>query len=59
MEENDLAVDSSTPRAQGHDYLPYESAPPLAPVPPHGPAVGGEKIWASPSLAPSTGPEGI
>ena len=59
MEETCPELDSSAPRAQGHDYLPYESALPLDPEPPLGPAVGGEKIWASPSLAPSTGPEGI
>ena len=44
MEENDLAVDSSAPRAQGHDYLSYGSSMPPGPVPPPGPAAGGEKI---------------
>ena len=59
MEENDLELDSSSPRAQGHEYLSYGSPQPPGPVPPPGPTAGGENIWASPSLAPSTGPEGI
>ena len=59
MEENDLALDSSPSQAQKHDDLPYENALPLDPELPPGPAARGEKIWASPSLAPSTGPEGI
>ena len=59
MEENDLVLDSSISQAQKHDYLPYENALHLDPEPPPGPAAGGEKIWASPSLAPSTGPGGI
>ena len=59
LEEIYLELDSSPSRAQKHDYLSYESPLPPGPVPPPGPATGGEKIWASPSLAPSTGPEGI
>ena len=59
MEETCPELDSSTPRAQGHDHLSYGSPLPPGPVPPHGPAAGGEKIWASPSLAPSTVTEGI
>ena len=59
MEETYPELDSSAPRAQEHDYLSYGSPLPPGPVPPSGPATGGEKIWASPSLAPLTGPEGI
>ena len=59
MEENNRALDSSPSQAQKNDYLPYENALPPGPVPPPGPTAGGEKIWASPSLAPTTGPEGI
>ena len=54
-----MELDSSLPRAQGHDYLSCGSPMPPDPVPPPGPAAGGEKIWASPSLSPSTGPAGI
>ena len=59
MEEIYLELDSSLSRAQEHDYLSSGSPQPRYPEPPPGPAAGGEKIWASPSLAPSTGPEGI
>ena len=44
MEENDLAVDSSPSRAQEYDYLSYGRPLPPGPVPPPGPAAGGEKI---------------
>ena len=59
MEGTNVELDSSLPRAQGHDYLSCGSPLPPDPVPPPGLAAGGEKIWASPSLSPSTGPEGI
>ena len=59
MEENDLALDSSLSRAHKHDYLSCESPLPPCPVPPLGPIAGGEKKYASASLALSTGPEGI
>ena len=59
MEGRYVELDSSLPRAQGHDYLSCGSPLPSDPVPPPGPTAGGEKIWASPSLSPLTGPEGI
>ena len=57
MEETSPELDSSAPRAREHDYLSYESPLPPGLVPPPSPAARGEKIWASPSLAPSTGPK--
>ena len=59
MEETYPKLDSSVTQAQEHDYLSYGSPLPPGPVPPPGPAARGEKIWASPSLAPTTRPEGI
>ena len=59
MEETCPELDSSAPWAQEHDYLSYGSPLPPGLVPPPSTAVGGEKIWASPSLTPSIGPEGI
>ena len=44
MEETYVELDSSPPRAQGHDYLSYGSPLPPGPVPPLGPTTGGEKI---------------
>ena len=54
-----VELDSSLPWAQGHDYLYSGSPLPPDPVPPPGSATGREKIWVSPSLSPSIGPEGI
>ena len=59
MEEIYLAVDSSPSRPLEHDQLSSGSPQPRYPEPPSGLAAGGEKIWASPSPSPSTGPEGI
>ena len=59
MEEIHLAVDSSPSRPLEYDQLSSGSPQPRYPESPPSPAAGGEKIWASPSLAPSTGPEGI
>ena len=59
MEEIYLAVDSSPSRPLENDQLSSGSPQPRYPEPPPGPATRGEKIWASPSLSPSTGPEGI
>ena len=60
MEEIYLAVDSSPSRPLEHEYpLSSGSPQPRYPEPPPGPTTGGEKIWASPLLSPSTGPEGI
>ena len=59
MEETYLEVDSSLPPAQGHDCLSCGSPQPPNLAPPPGPAAGGEKIWASPSLSPTIEPEGI
>ena len=44
MEETCPELDSSPSRAQEHDYLSYGSPLPPSPVPPPGPAAGGEKI---------------
>ena len=44
MEETYVELDSSPPRAQGHDYLSYESPLPPGPVPPLCPTTGGETI---------------
>ena len=59
MEGTNLELDSSPPLPQEQAHLP--SGDPLLPhpVPPPGPAAGGEKKSASPRLAPWTGPEGI
>ena len=46
MEGTYAELDSSLPRAQGHDCLSCGSPLPPDPVPPPGPAAGGEKIWA-------------
>ena len=48
MEATYMELDYSLPRAQEHDYLSYGSPLPPSPVPPPGPAVGGEKGSASP-----------
>ena len=44
MEETYPELYSSVPRAQEYDYLTYGSPLPPGPVPPPGPATGGEKI---------------
>ena len=59
MEGTYVELDSSLPRTQGNEYHLCGSPLPPDPVPPPSPADGDEKIWASPSLSPSTGPEGI
>ena len=59
MEEIYLAVNSSPSRPLEYEQLSSGSPQPPDPEPPPSPAAGGEKIWASPSLSPSTGPEGI
>ena len=48
MEEIYLALDSSPSRPQEHDHLSSGRPLPPHPVPPPGPAAGGEKKSASP-----------
>ena len=59
IKETYAEMDSSVPRAQGHAYHLYGSPRPPDLVPPPGPAAEGGKIRARPSLAPTTGLEGI
>ena len=59
MEEIYLAVNSSPSQPLEHEYHLCGSPLPRYPEPPPSPTDGGEKIWASPSLSPSIGPEGI
>ena len=51
IEEIYLALDPFPSRPQEHDHLPSGSPLPPHPVPPPGPATGGEKKSASPWLA--------
>ena len=44
MEETYVELNSSPPRPQEHDHLSCVSPLPQDPVPPPGPATGGEKI---------------
>ena len=48
MEEIYLALGSSPSRPQEHEHLSSRSPLPQDPVPPHGPALEGEKRSASP-----------
>ena len=48
MEEKYLALDSSPSRPQEHEHLSSRSPLPPRPIPPSGPAAGGEKRSASP-----------
>ena len=59
MKEICLERESSPPQPLEHEYHLCGGPLTPGPVPPPGPVAGGEKIWASPSLSPSTGPEGI
>ena len=59
MEGTYAELDSSIPQAQGYAYHLCGNPRPPDPVPPPGPAAGGGKIRACPSLAPTTGLEGI
>ena len=61
MEEINLVLGSlpSLPPPREQDHLSSGSPLPPHPVPPPGPAAGGEKKLASPWLAPWSGPEGI
>ena len=52
MEETYQVLDSSPPLPQEQDHLSSRSPLPPHPVPPPGPAAGGERKLASPWLAP-------